>query len=255
MGIPLRVLLDKHDRFMPATISDYYRFLEDRHRGRIPVHYHESEVIWRAVSEATWAELEAYLDAFEERRKQRCDEIRRNWSYNIFSAEVRDDWKTLWRSQLDEDPVVFQIEEWTGFCIHQGRKRYIKWYNKQYRDVRPPLYLSDNLSVELVPYGGLRSWAERRRAWFEGIGSSIANKYHSGHLSNYEIRHLRRKGVHFGIDPVVGFEKIVNTRAEASTEVLGPSELLPDSKLAETAKAQDDLSKNGQHRTLTLSRL
>ncbi|KDE05223.1 hypothetical protein MVLG_04360 [Microbotryum lychnidis-dioicae p1A1 Lamole] len=118
MGIPLRVLLDKHDRFMPATISD--------------------EVIWHAVSEATWAELEAYLDTFEERRKQRCDEIRRNWSYNIFSAEVRDDWKTLWRSQLDEDPVVFQIEEWTGFCIHQGRKRYIKWYNKQYRDVRPP---------------------------------------------------------------------------------------------------------------------
>ncbi|SDA03069.1 BZ3500_MvSof-1268-A1-R1_Chr11-1g03289 [Microbotryum saponariae] len=235
MGSPLRVLLDKHDRFMPATISAYYRFLYENRHGCEAVHYPESETIWHAVSEATWIELEAYLDAFVQRR-------------------VRDDWKDLRRSHYVYDPLVYQIEEWIRFCIHANRKWYIEWYNKKYRKVRPALHLSDNLVVKLLPYGGLRSWADPRRDWFRS-GGSILNFFHPGHLSNDEIKHLRRKGVHFGLDPVVGFEKIVDTRAESSTEVLGLPELLPDSKPAETAKAEDDLSKSGQQRARTLPRL
>ncbi|SGZ32502.1 BQ5605_C040g11882 [Microbotryum silenes-dioicae] len=242
MGIPLQVLLDKHDRSMPATISDYHRFLYEYRHGYDAVHYPESETIWQAVSEATWIELEAYLDAFVQHFKERMDDVRRNWSYNIFSAEVRDKWKDLRRSHYVDDPLVYQIEDWTGYCIHANRKWYIEWYNKKYRKVRPALHMSDNLLVKLLPYGGLRSWADPRTNWFRSSGS-ILNTFHPGHLSNDEIRHLRRKGVHFGLDPAIGFKKIVETRAEPSTEP------------AVTTKAEDDLSKSGQQHARALSRL
>ncbi|SCV73380.1 BQ2448_7306 [Microbotryum intermedium] len=237
-GIPLRVLLDKRDRLLPETISEFYRLLASRTGA---YHYHQSEVIWHAVSEATWLELEAYLEAFVERSKQRWDDIRRNWSYNIFSAEVREDWKDLFRSAYVEDPLVFQIEEWTGLCIHTVRKLYIEAYNENYRGVRPPLHLSDNLAVELLPYGGLHSWAEFRRAWFRGLGSSLANQSHPGHLSSDEIKHLGRKGVHFGLNPVISFRNVVDTRVECSKQVLGLPELLPDS---------NDFSKGDEHHAL-----
>ncbi|SGY43787.1 BQ5605_C001g00060 [Microbotryum silenes-dioicae] len=55
MGIPLRVILDKHNRFLPKTISEFYCFLDGQKEA---FHYHESEVIWHAVSEARWEELD-----------------------------------------------------------------------------------------------------------------------------------------------------------------------------------------------------
>ncbi|SCZ87997.1 BZ3500_MvSof-1268-A1-R1_Chr2-1g04122 [Microbotryum saponariae] len=141
--------------------------------------------------------------------------------------------------------------------MHRTRNNYIKECNKKFPGINPPLRESDNLAVRLAPYGGLPSWAPVRRHWFQHFGCTIATRSHPGHLSNDEIKHFRRKGVHFGLEPVAGFENVVDTRAEASTEVLGLAELLPDSKLAETAKAEVDLSKSGQHRarTGTLSHL
>ncbi|SDA02963.1 BZ3500_MvSof-1268-A1-R1_Chr11-1g03238 [Microbotryum saponariae] len=251
MGIPLRVVLDKHDRFLPETISEFYCFLG---RQQEAFHYHESEVIWHAVSGARWEELDTYIKAFEEHSEQRWEEARGNLSYNIFSAAVRNDWKDLWRFAPTNGPLMCQIEQWTGIYMHRIRKVYILQCNKNFPSIDPPLRESDNLAVRLAPYGGLPSWAPDRREWFQNFGCTIATRSHPGYLSNDEIDHIRRRGVHFGLDPVIGFKSVVDTRAEASTEVMGLPELLPDSN-SETDKVENVDAKSGQRRPRTLSRL
>ncbi|SCZ93715.1 BZ3500_MvSof-1268-A1-R1_Chr6-3g08839 [Microbotryum saponariae] len=202
MGISLKVLLDKHERFLPAALSDFYldTYCEAR-SSKQPVHHLESEVIWQAVSASTWNELCVYIRAVMARYDEETTRLGRTWSYNLLSANVRKQWKE----------ALYYDD-------------FIRGFNSKHPKLDPPLRISDNLAIRLGPFGGLRSGQEDRVIYNQEFASPYL--FHPGNLTPWEEAHFKKRGIRFDAVPDFKFENTIDIRAAKHTALLGLPDLI-----------------------------
>ncbi|SCZ93874.1 BZ3500_MvSof-1268-A1-R1_Chr6-3g08941 [Microbotryum saponariae] len=162
-GIPLRVLIDRREHFLPDMMFRFFEYAGRRPKARF---YKEAEIIWQAVSENTWQELEAYSKAL----RLYCEEIetrleqRSGW--NIFSPEVWAVWLESMKFYYGERGLCndyWKIIKYSGYLLHALRDRFISEYNAKHPELDPPLRRSDNLILRL---GSLPSFRKDRVAYF-----------------------------------------------------------------------------------------
>ncbi|SCV72032.1 BQ2448_4726 [Microbotryum intermedium] len=154
MGVPLKSLLDRRNYhgFLLRDVASFYKF---------------HEIIWQAVGESTWLELDAYLNAMEKRRTLSVQHLWFDPSLNLFSARVRKGWSeslgTMARFEFD----IYTILESTGFYMHLMRQDFIELFNAKHPDLDPPPRLSDDLGIRLLPFGGLPTFQPDRADYFK----------------------------------------------------------------------------------------
>ncbi|SCZ93950.1 BZ3500_MvSof-1268-A1-R1_Chr6-3g09017 [Microbotryum saponariae] len=238
MGIPLMVLLDKREEpLLPVDIANFY--IDSYTQGKVWHHY-ESEVIWHAVGQSTWLELDSYLQAVEQRVREHVNEWKRDFSVNLLSERVRKQWAQLCRAWQASQNDSWRLITDTGFlmfmCIvgmHLMRQDFIQSFNALHPDLSPPLQEADDLNQRLVPYyEGLPTFQPHRVMFFLNEGRPYTTP---GHLTTEEINYLRTRGIHFGLraDSSSGFDNTVDTRISLppplSSDLLGMPEFIEKS--------------------------
>ncbi|KDE07070.1 hypothetical protein MVLG_02646 [Microbotryum lychnidis-dioicae p1A1 Lamole] len=84
-GIPLRVLINRRECFFPDMMFRFFEYAGRRPKARF---YKEAEIIWQAVSEKTWRELEAYSKALLDYCVEIETRLEQRSGWNIFSPQV-----------------------------------------------------------------------------------------------------------------------------------------------------------------------
>ncbi|SCZ93442.1 BZ3500_MvSof-1268-A1-R1_Chr6-3g08662 [Microbotryum saponariae] len=222
MGIPLMVLLDKREEpLLPVDIANFYIY---SYTQRKVWHHYESEVIWHAVGESTWLELDSYLQAVQQRVREHVEEWKRDFSVN-FLSERYNSWRLITE---------------TGFQMHLMRQDFVQRFNALHPDLSPPLREADDLNKRLVSdRGGLPTFQPDRVIFFLDEGHPYKTP---GHLATEEINYLRTlrlslqaRGIHFGLrgDSSSGFDNVVDARVPLPpplpSDLLGMPELIEES--------------------------
>ncbi|SCZ93650.1 BZ3500_MvSof-1268-A1-R1_Chr6-3g08795 [Microbotryum saponariae] len=134
------------------------------------VHYYkEAEVIWQAVSDNTWRQLEAYIEELRECCLQIGIRLEQRSSWNIFSPDVRAVWRESWQFYHGDRSVwsdYWMIIKYSGFYVHYLRNQFISYHNSKHPELAPPLRRSDNLLHRL---GALPLFRRDRVVYFQGI--------------------------------------------------------------------------------------
>ncbi|SGY16687.1 BQ5605_C012g06950 [Microbotryum silenes-dioicae] len=245
-GIPLRVLIDRREHFLPDMMFRFFEYAVRQPEARF---YKEAEIIWQAVSETTWRELRAYTKALAIYCKQVGTRLEQRSSWNIFSPDVWAAWLELKRFYLGERGLCndyWRIIKYSGYLINALRDRFISQYNAKHPKLDPPLRRSDNLILRL---GSLPSFRKDRVAYFQTPDPTPGP---SGFLWG-ELDHFKRRGgiVFDGKTFPTDFDVVTDTRPNfmpKDDEILGIAALLPtctDSESQET----DSGSHGSQGRT------
>ncbi|SGY16276.1 BQ5605_C012g06827 [Microbotryum silenes-dioicae] len=235
MGIPLMVLLDKREEpLLPVDIAEFYIY---SYRRREVWHHYESEVIWHAVGQSTWLELDSYLQAIQQRVCKHVDEWMRDFSVNFFSEGVRKQWAQIPRAWQASQNDSWRIITDTGF-------HFIQRFNDLHPDLSPPLREADDLNQRLVPYhGGLLTFQPDRAIFFKDQGRLSTMP---GHLTTEEISYLRKRGICFGLrgDSSSGFDNVVDARFSLPpplpSDLLGMPELIEESIVRSRRPEQEE---------------
>ncbi|SCZ93647.1 BZ3500_MvSof-1268-A1-R1_Chr6-3g08793 [Microbotryum saponariae] len=244
-GIPLRVLIDRRENFLPHMM---YRFFEVAVRQPEVRYYKEAEVIWQAVSDETWRQLEAYMEKLREYCQQIGRRLQQQSSWNIFSPDVRAVWRESWQFYHGDRSVwsdYWRIINYSGWYVNRLRNKFISDHNSKQPGLAPPLRRSDNLLHRL---GALPSFRRERVVYFKGF-EAIPGP--SGFLEG-ELDHLKRRGgIRFdGIGISTDFAVVVDARSNIwpkDDEVLGIAALLPTG--TESESQETDSGSHGSQET------
>ncbi|SCZ89600.1 BZ3500_MvSof-1268-A1-R1_Chr9g10471 [Microbotryum saponariae] len=224
-GIPLRLLLDKRDHFLPDNMS---RFFEQTAIEPTARFYKEAEVIWQAVSEETWVELDNYIEEIRQRCIQIEIRLRQRASWNMFTSEARAAWRDSWQFYYGKDSLWTEyraIVRHSGYSIHFLREKYISQFNAKHPELDPPLRQSDKLTHRL---SGLPSFKRDYVAYLRREGFEPARC--SGLFEDALAHVKRRGGIHFDDRATPDFDVTVDGRAHAlpkDGDILGLPSLLP----------------------------
>ncbi|SGY14008.1 BQ5605_C010g06035 [Microbotryum silenes-dioicae] len=215
-GIPLRLLLDKRDHFLPGDMS---RFFEETAIEPTARFYKEAEVIWQAVSEETWVELDNYVEEIRHRCNHIIIRLRQRASWNMFTSEARAAWRDSWQFCLREGQLHLMQP------IHFLREKYISQFNAKHPELDPPLRQSDKLTHRL---SGLPSFKGDYVAYLRREGFEPARCFG---LFEDALAHVKRRGgIHFDDRPTPDFDVLVDGRAHAlpkDRDILGLPAVLP----------------------------